>query len=294
MLFQDPAIEQEYSRWISKVPEDVYASKSTVGLHDVLKAHFLILDFFSSESTGEGVGGVGPKSLDLLQSAVYRQFISFDGKDKWKTPFEKAATLLFGIIKNHPFHDANKRTGFLSVLLFMHQIGRIPRIKQREFEDFVVEIADDKLKTRPRFIELNKKCEDPEVQLIADFLKRNTRDIDNIAYTVTFHEMNQILKRYGFELTNPSGNFIDVVKMEETEIDPVGTHNRSRFETKLAQVGFPGWKKQVTKGAVRTIRESTQLTPNNGIDSKSFFHGADPVNVLIDTYAEPLRRLAFR
>lgn len=294
MIFQDPAIENEYNRWIAQAPEDPYATKATVGLHDVLRAHFLILDFFSAERTGEGVGGVGPKSLDLLQSAVYRQFVSFDGKDKWNTPFEKAATLMYGIIKNHPFHDANKRTGFLSALLFMQQIGRTPKVKQREFEDFVVDIADDKLEKYSRYKDLSKKHEDPEVQFIADFLKRSTRDVDNQTYTVTFHELNQILKSYGFELVNPSGNYIDVAKVDQRSDGQVGPYHSTRIETKLAQIGFPGWKKQVTRSAIKTVREATKLTAQEGIDSKSFFHGADPVNSLIDTYAAPLKRLAFR
>ena len=294
MLFQDPAIENEYNRWLSQAPEDPYATKSTVGLHDVLRAHFLILDFFSSEGSGEGVGGVGPKSLDLLQSAVYRQFVSFDGKDKWSTPFEKAATLMYGIIKNHPFHDANKRTSFLSALLFMQKIGRTPKLKQRDFEDFVVNIADNKLDKYGQYRDLMKKYDDPEVRFIADFLKRNTRDVDNQNYTVTFHELNQILKSHGFELTNPSGNYIDVVKIEQRSDGYVGPYNSTRVEIKLAQIGFPGWKKQVSKGAIRTVRDSTKLTAQEGIDSKSFFHGVDPVNSLIDTYAAPLKRLAFR
>jgi death-on-curing protein len=294
MLFFDTGLECEYKRWLALVPDDPYASKATVGLHDVLRAHFLILDFFSEEVAGEGIGGIGPKSLDLLQSAVYRQFVSFDGKDKWPTSFEKAATLLFGIVKNHPFHDANKRTGFLTTLLFLEQMGRAPRIKQRQIEDFVVEIADDQLKKYPRYRELIGVVQDPEVQFIADFLKRNTRDVDHRSYTVTFQELQQILKPHGFELLNPKGNYIDVARVEEREAGDVGPHRSTRVETKLAQIGFPGWKKQVTKGALKTVRECTGLTPANGFDSKAFFQGADPVNSLIDTYSQPLRRLANR
>lgn len=294
MLFLDSSVEAEYHRWIAKVPEDPYATKSTIGLHDVLRAHFLIIDYFSTEAGGEGVGGIGPKSLDLLQSAVYRQFVSFDGKDKWQTAYEKAATLLFGIVKNHPFHDANKRTGFLTTLLFLHRIGRIPRIDQRKFEDFVVDVADDQLQKYPRFRDLSEKVQDPEVQFIADFLKRNSRDIDNRSYFVTFHELNQILKRHGFELVNPRGNFIDVVQISQREDGMFGPHHSTRIETKLTSIGFPGWKKQVSIGDIKLVRDATNLTPAKGFDSKTFFQGADPVHALIDTYAEPLRRLANR
>lgn len=293
MDFLNTDVEKEYLRWIGLVGcNDPYTSKETVGLHQVLKAHFLIVDFFAQE--GGGVGGVGPKSVDLLHSAIYRQFVSFGGKDKWLTPLEKCATLLFGLVKDHPFHDANKRTAFLVTLLQLERLGRVPRIKQREFEDFVVEVADNQLQKYARFREAQDEENDPEIRFIADFLKRNTRDIDKRSYTVTFHELNQIIKKHNFELVSPSGNFINLVQVEFRPKFLAILGPKVRRETRLAQIGFPGWKKQVGKGAMKTVRDATRLTHEKGYDSKTFFHGADPLHVLIDTYAEPLRRLADR
>lgn len=295
MLFSDSGVEAEYKRWAEIIgPEDLYSSKATVGLYDVLSAHFLILDFFSTERQGLGVGGVGPKDLNLLHSAVYRQFTSFGGKEKWATPYEKCATLMYGVVKNHPFHDANKRTAFLVTLFFLDRLGRIPRIKQKEFEDFVVDVADDQLGKYARYRDSKDIDFDPEVRFIADYLKRNTRDVDHQTYTVTFNELNQILRRYGFELSSPSGNFINVVRPEYRPkfLGLVGP--KVRQDVYLAQIGFPGWKKQVTRSALRTVREATGLIAARGYDSKTFFQGSDPLHSLIDTYAEPLRRLSNR
>lgn len=295
MDFLNSNVEKEYLRWVAIVGNnDPYAAKDTVGLHDVLKAHFLIIDFFAHEGGNEGVGGVGPKSTDLLHSAIYRQFVSFGGRDKWSTPIDKCATLLFGLVKDHPFHDANKRTAFLVTLLQLERLGRTPRIKQREFEDFVVEIADNKLDRYARFREARDEEGDPEIRFIADYLKRNTREVDKRSYTVTYHQLNQIIKKYGFELVSPSGNYINLVQVEYKPKFLGILGPAARRETRLAQIGFPGWKKQVGKGALKTVREATRLTHENGYDSRTFFQGADPVHVLIDIYAEPLRRLADR
>jgi prophage maintenance system killer protein len=295
MEFYDRGLEREYKRWLAAVgDDDPYRTRSTVGLHDVLRAHFLILDYFSQEKQGQGVGGVGPKDLNLLHSALFRQFTSFGGKEKWPLPLEKCATLLYGIVKDHPFHDANKRTGFLTTLLFLERIGRVPRIKQKEFEDFVVEVADDQLGKYSRFRDAQARSPDPEITFIADYLKRNTRDVDHQTYTITFHELNGVLRPRGFELASPSGNFIDVIKVEHRPkyLGLIGP--KVRVETRLAQVGFPGWKRQVTRAALKTVREATGLIAQNGFDSKVFYQGADPLHALIDTYAEPLRRLADR
>jgi death-on-curing protein len=145
-IFLDNApVKKEFERW-SKYFErdDAYETIDTIGLVDVLRAHFLIADYFYGE--GYGIAGVGPRDANLLHSSVYRQFVSFGGKDKWTTSFEKCATLLYGLVKDHPFHDANKRTGLLTMLFFLNKMGRYPVVKQKELENFVVDIAEDRLK----------------------------------------------------------------------------------------------------------------------------------------------------
>jgi death-on-curing protein len=180
------------------------------------------------------------------------------------------------------------------MLYFLERLNRVPRIKQREFENFIVEIVENKLDQYPRYRELKKICQDPEIQFIADFVRKGSRELDRRTYTVTFNELNQIIKPHGFELLNAHGNYIDVVRIDHLPkylglIGPI-----VRKETRLAQVGFPGWKRQATKGALKTVRESTGLTAENGFDSKVFFQGADPLHSLIDVYSKPLQRLADR
>ena len=79
-----PDIRAEYLRWVGIVGEaDPYAGPDTLGIHDVLKAHFLLADFYFA--AGEGLAGLGPRDCQLLHSALYRQHIAFEGKQKWET-----------------------------------------------------------------------------------------------------------------------------------------------------------------------------------------------------------------
>ena len=131
VTFSNPAIDAEYKRWATQVGvDDEYDTRETVGLLDVLRAHFLIADFFYGREAG--MGGIGPRNVDLLHSAVYRQFVAYGGKNKWTTPYEKAATLVFGLVTDHPFHDANKRTGLLAYLFALHKMNRQPTNGQKE------------------------------------------------------------------------------------------------------------------------------------------------------------------
>jgi len=169
-------IKKEYDRWMAQLGEkDPYTGANSIGIHDVLRAHFLVADYFYNED--EGIGGVGPKSLDMLHSALYRQFISFGGIVKWTNKFDICATLFYGLIKNHPFHDANKRTAFLACLYHLQKIGRCANAPQKEFENLTVDIAENQLLKFSRFKRLIKgKTENPEILFISDFFKRKTRD----------------------------------------------------------------------------------------------------------------------
>ena len=138
-----PPIAEEYERWRGDIGEDdPYKGPDRVGIHDILLAHFLIADFFYKE--GSGLGGIGPKNIDLLHSAAYRQHISYEGKPRWNTFLEIVGTLFFGLIKDHPFHDANKRTALLVMLYHLSLRGFVPIVNQKILEDFAVEIAEGK------------------------------------------------------------------------------------------------------------------------------------------------------
>ena len=74
---------------------------------DILRAHYIIADYFIEE--GEAVV-YGVKNYDLLSSATHRQVTNFGGIEKWETDFQKMATLLYGLVKNHAFHVHSART----------------------------------------------------------------------------------------------------------------------------------------------------------------------------------------
>lgn len=292
ILIENNQVKSEFIRWCEHFgDDDPYTQNGNIGIRDVLRAHFLVVDYFYD--IGSGIGGVGPKEPDLLHSAVYRQFTGFDGKDKWETSYERCATLLFGLVKDHPFHDANKRTALLILLYFLNKTNRTPTANQSDLEDFIVDIAEDKLKKYRRHQTLKLKTDDPEIYFIADYLRRNSRTVDKQNHTITYKELDLRLRDFGYCLSNPHNNFIDVCRTEISR----GFFGFGKGKTtldKVAQIGFPGWKRQVGKGAISTVRKKTKLVPDKGVDSESFYRGTDPLYTLIAEYSGPLERLAYR
>ena len=65
-------------------------------------------------------GGIhGIRDENLLESAIYAPFQTFDGQDLYPTIIEKAGRLGYGLIRNHPFLDGNKRIGIHAMLVFL-------------------------------------------------------------------------------------------------------------------------------------------------------------------------------
>lgn len=292
ILIDNEPVRNEFERWCNHFGEaDPYVSDDTIGMKDVLRAHFLVADYFYGK--GYGIAALGPRDPDLLHSAVYRQFVSYDGIDKWQDPYERCATLVFGIIKDHPFHDANKRTGLLVLLYFLTKLNRIPTVKQKHLEDLVVKIAENSLRKSRRQQDIKKRTDDPEIYNIADFLKKYSRKRDNRYYTITYKELDHRLREYGYCLNNPHKSSIDVCRIRIRKALFGLGKTRTELE-RVSQIGFHSWNKQVGKNTISKVRRVTKLTPEKGVDSDVFFRSADPLYTLISEYHGPLERLAYR
>jgi death-on-curing protein len=61
--------------------------------------------------------------LGLADSAMSRPQAGFAGEEFYVSIEAKAATLLFGVSRNHPFIDGNKRAAILAALQFLNLNG---------------------------------------------------------------------------------------------------------------------------------------------------------------------------
>jgi death-on-curing family protein len=289
----EPEIKVEYDRALAACEPIERLPRPCVSVDDVLHAHFLIANHFYLE--GEGIGGIGPKSPELLASSIYRQAVSLGGTLKWERLFDVTATLFFGIIKNHSFHDANKRTAFLTALYQLYENGFCPTVHENVFENLTVEVADNQLSKYSRYRDLlARKVDDPEVRFLSKWFQDNTRRVDNKKRSITFRELDVILKRYGFHLEEPGDNHIDVVRYEMRRRGLFGLGGTYEERIRINRIGFPGWSKQVHRSTLNHVRDMTGLSAKHGVDSSAFFDGLDTMQSLVTSYNEQLMRLAYR
>ena len=87
-------------------------------------------------------GGLqGIRDEGLLESALEAPFQGFGDTDAYPSLQQKAARLGYGLIKNHPFVDGNKRIGTHVMLVFLALNGVELTYSQKELSDIILAVA---------------------------------------------------------------------------------------------------------------------------------------------------------
>lgn len=87
-------------------------------------------------------GGLqGVRDEGLLESALEAPFQAFGDTDAYPSLQQKAARLGYGLIKNHPFADGNKRSGAHAMLVFLALNGVELSYSQKELSDIILAVA---------------------------------------------------------------------------------------------------------------------------------------------------------
>jgi death-on-curing protein len=103
------------------------------------------LELLHDESLVEHGGGSGLRDSGMLDSALARAQNLLD-------PFLLAATSAFGIAKNHPFVDGNKRAAFMAAGLFLRLNGVRLQADKAEAAMVTFDLAAGKI-TQSQFAE---------------------------------------------------------------------------------------------------------------------------------------------
>jgi len=110
----------------------------------------------------DDTGGIhGIRDESLLESAIFAPFAAYSDTEAFPSVMEKAARLAFGIVKNHPFIDGNKRVGIMSMQMFLY----INEIELSCNTDGLVELGMDIAGDKMNY------------QAIVEWIKGNTRRI---------------------------------------------------------------------------------------------------------------------
>lgn len=264
----------------------------TIAAEDVLFIHRRLVEDFAE--TADPISPSGLRSEALLESAVGRQHVGLGEQSKYPTLHQNAATLLFGLCCDHPFHNGNKRTALVSMLVHLDKNRHtLFGVSQSELFQLMIDVAEHKMsirQARPKS-SVRPPTSDEEVAAIADWIRERMDRLRRGERQITYRQLRQILRNFGFDLDNPKGNSIELLKVTERKVGFI--RSRTVVELKhIDSIGYPGDGKFVPLKVLKQVRRRCDLTEELGIDSDAFYDSDAAVDEFINDYRKTLRRLA--
>jgi death-on-curing family protein len=269
----------------------ILTTKAVIELHEILSEHSEL------DQIQEKIYPRGVKDEIMLQSAVARQKVGFSKWLKYETIFKSSATLVFGLVKNHAFHNGNKRVSFLSLLfhLFHNDFVLKGDLDPNKLYKLFIAIAENKnpYEIHSIFGETLKKKdfrnvdeEDLLIYTIAKFIKSfSIQKNSQIKRFITLKDLKESLKLAGLEI-EVKGNSIEIYKLSSMFLGFSAKKKNRKTYTISSN------KNEVSYKVINSIRRDYGLTKVQGVDYTSFLNAKDFLDNEIKNYKTLIYRLA--
>ncbi|WP_460997364.1 type II toxin-antitoxin system death-on-curing family toxin [Simiduia litorea] len=258
---------------------------------DIIEIHSRLVE--DAANSDDPISPPGIKNEGLLESAVSRQQAGFGGQLKYDNPISNAATLCYGICCNHPLHNGNKRTALVSLLCHLDKNGLTfnNRTNQDNLYSFMLNVAAHKVAAKRHRRKMHDQS-DAEVESMSEWIRKRTRRIEKGERSVSYPELEKILREHDVYFENQKNNYVDVVKYT-TERRRKGLFGRENVRVGEKVANIPYWPgRTVGKNLVKSIRKQAGLTHKDGVDSALFYGAATPPDDFIQKYKKVLNKLA--
>lgn len=256
-----------------------------LSVEEVCRIHdALALDFALSD---DPIDPPGVRDKGLLESAVSRPHTSLGESDKYPTVEMAGSALLHSLVLNHPFHNGNKRTGIVSLLVFLDANKFIPTCAQEDLFRLVLRLAQRSL------VSVRDASQaDREVLALAEWIKQNSRQIAKGERPMPWHRLKRILRSFDCEYDTPHGvgNRINISRSDTVKVRSFP--KRIKRVQRTVQVQYAGDGTEVTKDTLNYIRQQLCLDERSGYDSRVFYEADAEPDDFIQQYRTLLRRLA--
>lgn len=237
---------------------------------DVLAIRLRMANY--SISSGDAFGRAEPDDYGKLASSVFRQYTGGNGKYKYNTVCDVAATLFFGIALGHAFENGNKRTAVVVLLVFLDRNNvLLVDASERCLYQLAKEVASHEIAIR-RGADRNS---DSEVAAISSWLRKRVRQRVMGDGVIEFKQLKGILEGMGCTFDDPDKNFIKI--------------RRDKF---VVRTGYPRANFEVPVGEVKKIRRLLKLDEVHGVDSAVFYDMDAAVDEFVNKYRNLMKWLA--
>lgn len=250
--------------------------------HVLREIHYALVEDFINY--GEPISPAGVSSENLLEAAAQRPHTSLGDNHKYPTVEMASAALVHSLVHDHPFHNGNKRTALVAMLVFLDENGVMLTCDEDLLFEFVLQVAKHKIVDQHH----RRYFADREVIEMAHWVRRNTRLVEKGDRSIPFRRLRQILHDYDCMINDPIGSQVKITRKP-------APRRFSFFKPRelSTQVHYYDEGRDVGQNTVSKIRRDLQLNEENGIDSRTFYEKAPAsASDFIIVYRKTLHRLA--
>lgn len=312
---------------INAMADTAFDCGTVLSVNDVLHIHKYVVDFFAEEDPVFP----GVKNENMLVSAVDRPLVGCPSNRKYPDIYSAIATLTFGLTKNHPFNDGNKRTAVIAMLAFldMWKLQLTAEVSHDDLYRLMIDLTEDKLHTNDMvkrtlahdtyYVSLSRKLNLPtpykkfmsqvdskrvarvensdlSVFLLARWLRRWTRRKDFRDRSVTLRELRQILSKFEIRIEKEGGTQYGIYK----KVPPPKKKWLSRLSSSFRSSDPPAYVKCFTLHAggekrsigIDQIKKLRRSCSLQHYDYHVFYGDKTPPDYFLLEHARVLKKLA--
>lgn len=104
---------------------------------DIITLNIYVINKYSPK---EQIGVKEPTALNMLVNAPKQHVF---GQEQYPAIELKAANLVRNLVKKHVFHNGNKRTAFMALIVFLELNGYKFVVSNKEAVNYMVKLATD-------------------------------------------------------------------------------------------------------------------------------------------------------
>jgi|SRR6266566_5082310 len=235
---------------------------------DVLRIHYVLVEMFARQR--DPIVPAGARDIGLVESAISRPQTASRGNEKYKTIESKAAALFHSLVMNHAFHNGNKRTALVSLLVFLNNHKRRVDVSEDSLFEFVLSVANDELKRKTP-----NGTADEVVEEITKWIKHNTRLVDYEAKPMRTRDFIEACSKAGARCTLRDGTW-----------NIIGLRPRSGFS-------LSNETKQLDKSVIkRYLQRLGIVSPISGVYFDEFEIGLRPEQEMVRRFRNVLNQLS--
>ena len=204
---------------VKKVDLGAYMNKDEI----LMIYQELVLDF---DKFKDPIQPSGLKEEALLESAIFHPQTSYEKQAKYPTVESSAAALMYSLSQNHAFHNGNKRTAMVSMLIFLDKHNMCITSNEDDLFKISLELADHRL------VDDKYLCADAEIFALSKWIHSNCKTMKKGERPITLKKFKQILTHFDCTFLNNG---------KVNSIQPLAAGGDIRFKSGIKYKYTPGF-----------------------------------------------------